>query len=92
MSSLNHVLSALESERKVLERQLKQVKRAVTALRGLGVVGYFGTTINFPPCGQVIEFDLSQNGQVTLIPPSGTFGRSTGEGSFTEKTFPHWHA
>jgi len=36
MSSLNHVLSALQSEQKILERQLEQVKRAVTALRGLG--------------------------------------------------------
>jgi len=36
MSSLNHVLSALQSEQKILERQLEQVKRAVAVLRGLG--------------------------------------------------------
>jgi hypothetical protein len=29
-------LSALQSEQKILERQLKQVKRAVAVLRGLG--------------------------------------------------------
>jgi hypothetical protein len=36
MSSLNHVLSALQSEQKILERQLERVKRAVAVLRGLG--------------------------------------------------------
>ena len=36
MSSLNHALSALQSEQKILERQLKQVKRAVAVLHGLG--------------------------------------------------------
>jgi hypothetical protein len=36
MFSLNHVLAALQSERKILEGQLEQVKRAVAVLRGLG--------------------------------------------------------
>jgi hypothetical protein len=36
MSSLNHVLSALQSEQKILERHLVQVRKAVAVLRGLG--------------------------------------------------------
>jgi len=44
--------------------------------------------MNFPPWGQVIGFDLSQNGQGTLTLPSGTIGCSTGAASFTEN-IPH---
>jgi len=36
MSSLNHVLSALQAEQKILERHLVQVRKAVAVVRGQG--------------------------------------------------------
>jgi hypothetical protein len=36
MSSLNHILSALQSEQKLVERHLQQVRKAVAVLGGLG--------------------------------------------------------
>ena len=36
MSSLKHVLSALQSEQKLVEGHLRQVRKAVAVLRGLG--------------------------------------------------------
>ncbi len=59
--------------------------------RGDGPVqaAFEGTIMNFPPRGQVVWFDRSQNGHCTFASSSGTSGCFRGDVSFTENVFLH---